>query len=510
MILNLVCSVLAFVTNIVINFFLSPYIVRTIGVEANGFITLANNFITYAALLVTALNSMASRFITIKVFRGEMDQARKYYSSVFAGNIGIIAILIIPVGIFVANLNYFIHVPTELVLDVKLLFLLLFLNFFLTTGVPSFGTAVFCKNKLYLQYIVTAICYMIRLVLLIVLFACLRPHVFYVAIAALTVTLLMNVSLYRIKEKIMPEISIQKKAIDVATIIQLFMAGIWNSISNLGVILINGLDLLISNIFMNSTVMGVLALAKTLPNVIIALSSQIANIFMPSMTIAYAQGRTKELEVDIKRAMKITCLITSLPIGCLIVFGKDFFSLWQPTQDNTRLYHLALLSISSLIFTCGIDTLWNVFTVVNRLKVNAMLVLLTGIVNTVVVFLLIKHTTLDVYAVAGVSPLLCLIRNLAYTLPFSAKYLGLKWNTFYSHVLFCLGIMGILCATGFGIRKLCFIRNWIDFFGCIVITCGISLCISFFVILRKEERKFLWNKIKIKKAHKGEKDGEAK
>lgn len=64
-IINLICSISVLITNVIISFFLSPYIVKHIGVEANGFVTLANNFVTYANLIVTALNSMAARFITV-------------------------------------------------------------------------------------------------------------------------------------------------------------------------------------------------------------------------------------------------------------------------------------------------------------------------------------------------------------------------------------------------------------------------------------------------------------
>ena len=55
-IINLICSLMVLATNIIINFWLSPFIVKNIGVEANGFVTLANNFVTYAQLIVTALN----------------------------------------------------------------------------------------------------------------------------------------------------------------------------------------------------------------------------------------------------------------------------------------------------------------------------------------------------------------------------------------------------------------------------------------------------------------------
>ena len=92
--INMAMAFTATVANICVGFFLTPYIVRTIGTEAQGFTMMATNFISYAYLLVVALNSMAARFITFSVQQGDMEKAGKYYASVFYGNIAIVLALI--------------------------------------------------------------------------------------------------------------------------------------------------------------------------------------------------------------------------------------------------------------------------------------------------------------------------------------------------------------------------------------------------------------------------------
>ena len=70
--LNVLGSILLVAINIVINLVLSPYIVASLGVEANGYITLANNFVSYMALVTIALNSMAGRFILVSHRNGDL------------------------------------------------------------------------------------------------------------------------------------------------------------------------------------------------------------------------------------------------------------------------------------------------------------------------------------------------------------------------------------------------------------------------------------------------------
>ena len=82
LIINMSANFVSFGVSLLISFFLSPYIVRTVGVEANGFVTLANNFVSYAGLITIALNSMAGRYITISVAKGDEAETNKYFNSI--------------------------------------------------------------------------------------------------------------------------------------------------------------------------------------------------------------------------------------------------------------------------------------------------------------------------------------------------------------------------------------------------------------------------------------------
>ena len=80
---NLICQVLVFVFNLIINFLMTPYMLQKLGSEAYGFIGLVNNFISYLSVVTIALNSLAGRYITISFHRNESEKCEEYYSSVF-------------------------------------------------------------------------------------------------------------------------------------------------------------------------------------------------------------------------------------------------------------------------------------------------------------------------------------------------------------------------------------------------------------------------------------------
>ena len=83
---NMAAQLLAFAVNMGISFLLAPIIEAKME-NTYGFVTLANQFVLYAQIVVSALNTMASRFITIHIHRGEDQTASEYFSSVFFGNV---------------------------------------------------------------------------------------------------------------------------------------------------------------------------------------------------------------------------------------------------------------------------------------------------------------------------------------------------------------------------------------------------------------------------------------
>ena len=130
--INMLAQVVVFLVQMGINFLLTPFIVKSLGVEAYGFVGLSNNIIGYLQLATVALNSMAGRFITIEYHKGNLEQANKYFSSVFYSNVVISAVLAIISIILLVFLEYVIHIPVNFVADVKWLFALLCLNSLLT------------------------------------------------------------------------------------------------------------------------------------------------------------------------------------------------------------------------------------------------------------------------------------------------------------------------------------------------------------------------------------------
>lgn len=493
---NMSASFVAYGVSLFISFFLSPYIVSTIGVEANGFVGLANNFVSYASIITIALNSLAGRFITISIYEKNYNKANEYFSSVYYANLCIAMILAVIGGFVIVFLERLINIPLDIVRDVKLLFICLFLNCIISIVGSVFSVATFAMNKLYLESIRNIEANLARALIIIGLFALFAPRVSYIGAGSLISGVYILIRNIHYTHVLLPYIRISRKHFNVKAVIELITSGIWNTINRLGQLLLDGLDLLITNIFIDSTAMGIMSLSKTLPSLVSGVLSSLVGVFSPDFTILYAEGKREELIFSIKRSMKIMGIMMNLLIIVLLVCGKEFFALWQPTQDATALYSLFVLNIGCLIFSGGINCLYGIFTVVNKVKVNSLVVVGCGFISTVLVLFLLKTTDLGIFAISGVSTVVSIARNLVFTVPYGAYCLNLKWYTFYPDVFKPVFFALVGTTLGMLLGQVFDATTWWLWFLKAAFIGMIALIVGLFIVLNKGERKYIYSMIR--------------
>ena len=77
--LNMFWSLLSLCINYLMNFLITPYVTNNIGVEAYGFVALANTFISYVDILAVGLNAFAGRFIAMAYYQKKLEKANRYF-----------------------------------------------------------------------------------------------------------------------------------------------------------------------------------------------------------------------------------------------------------------------------------------------------------------------------------------------------------------------------------------------------------------------------------------------
>ena len=271
--------------------------------------------------------------------------------------------------------------------------------------------------------------------------------------------------------------------------------GLWNSLTRLSQVLLDELDIIISNIFISATAMSALSNAKTVPIAISGLMGTVVGVFSPQITIAYAEGNKQKLIDIIKSSNRIMIFIMSIPLAFVTAYGDIFFSLWLPKRDPHEMHTLAMLSMGVLYVSLIIQVLYHVFIITKKVKANSIVMILSGVLSTSLVFILLNVTDLGLYAIAGVSTVLGLLRNLIFTPIYASRCLEIKWTTFYGDIF--TGLFSIASITVVGLISRCMvdIHSYITLIAVGIVVGVIALVLNFFIILKKEDRKYVIDKV---------------
>ena len=497
LVINMTAQLTAFFVNLGISFVLTPIIDRMIP-NSYGFVNIANNFVMWAQVVVSALNTLASRYITIHLHKGEEQEASEYFSSVFFANMIMAAVFLLPAIFVILFIDRMFQVPVGVLGDVQILWAFVFLNFFISIITSVFSTSTYSMNRLELSSMATIVAEIARLGVLFVTYRFFPAYLFYIGLASVVSTSLMAVANAGFTKKLIPGIHISAKNFRWKKVKELVSLGAWNSVTRLGQMLLDGLDTMIANIFINPEAMTTLSLAKVIPTTLSSLMGTMVGVFAPSITIAYAKGDKKELMDTLKSSNRIMIFMMSIPIAFITAFGDKFFNLWisyKDPEEIRQIYYLTVLSMGVLFVSASIQVLYQVFIITKKIQLNSIVIVASGVITTATVFILLNTTNLGLYAIAGVSVVIGLIRNMVFTPIYAAKCLDVKWTTFYSDIFMGLASIGIITAVAMASKLILPMDSWITFLVSGMLMGCVALVLNFLIVLRKAERDMVLEKV---------------
>lgn len=462
---NLTMNILAFGVQFIISFYISPKIVGQIGAAAYGFIGLANDFVSYASIVATVFNSVASRFIAEEFYKKNFDRANKYFNSLIVANIIISTFLAIISICVVSNLSSIINIPVELVFDVKLSFTLIFLSYIITLLTMVFTTATFVSNRTDINGFRNIIQYIIRFLLIIFFLNFVSVKIYWVALAVLVSSTAVALFNIRLTKKLTPELNIDLKKANKEYAIILAKAGSWMAITSISTILLRGLDLTVANVFIGDYEMGLLSIARTIPNNVTSIINTIAPLFTPVFILCYSHNDIEGLVKKLKESINSLAIILFVPITGFIVFSSDFYSLWQKSLSTAEIEMISILSILTIVqgyFNATTATMAQMSVVANKLKLPVIVTFICGIVSIVAELVMIKAFDLGLYAIVISTTVVMVLRYVLFNSVYAAYCLKIKafplikasvksWLT----IPVLLGLMNL-------VRRLIPIHNWIS------------------------------------------------
>ena len=496
--INFFANLVAFAIQTGLTFFLTPYMVSKVGSEAYGFVPLALNMISYVSIFTTAINMISCRYISIAINSNDDEQANVFFNSALRANTVLALALIVPFALIVLFIGKVINVPENMVFDVQLTFMFTSIAILALLMGNVFNVATFSKNRLEINSFKTAEASVLKLLLTVLLFTVFSPKIYYITLAMAVFYAYISVSHFFYTKKLLPQIKISSSKYSFDAVKTLLRSGVWNVLDQLSVVLMDNVDLLVANVFLGSVLAGQYSLAKTIHAFLVILLTSIVLIFAPQFTIFFAKKNKEELIYTIKLSMKSIGLIAMIPVTFFLFFGDVFYSLWLPGEDSQLLALLSGLITLPIALSASTATISSVYTVLNKLKVPAIVMLATGIANTLLSIILLNTTSIGVMVIPFVYIAISLLRNLVFTPLYAAKSLEIKLWSLYVPILqgmLCTAITSAICFT---FKTFVAVDSWMSLIlaaGCCV---GSAIIISALVILSRDEKRSIFSLIKKK------------
>lgn len=476
--INMVTNIVSYSSTLLISFVLTPYLINVLGREAYSFYPIANNIISYMAILTNALNTMASRYITIEITKKHSAKANAYFSSVFFANVFIsvpIAILMFAIILFA---NRVLSIPVNILGSVRLLFSFTFSSMLINLISSVFGVATFATNRIDLRSLRELVMSIVRLILLYLLYRFFKPTIAYVGLVALLVALLNLIFQATYTKILLPQIHVKRTNFKWNYVWEIVTSGLWNSLDSLGNILLVSTSLLLANIFYGADQAGQYAIVQTVPNFINGVISMLVGVFYPVIMIRFAENDTVGLLREVTSSQRIVGWLTTSVIGCFIGLSADFFNLWVPGEDTHSLVLLSTITIIPHILIGCVWTLSNLNIVMNKIKIPAIYLLASGLVNMVLTIggYVLFHP--GIWFVPAISSIIQAIWVGVFIPSYSSKVLGISEKIFLSPMM--KGIIGSVIGWIVTSVSSNFIHpsGWIQFLLIGSISGGVTLVIN--------------------------------
>ena len=486
-ILNLGANVASFLLSVLFSMWLTPYVIKNLGVEAFGFVHLTQNMINYFSIITVALSAVVVRFFSVSAHRGALDEARGYMNTYIVSSLVLSVILFFPLGGTVFFIDQIIRVPAGLLGDVQIALLIGSLLFLLTFVMSGFAAGPFFANKIYITSTIQAVQMLIRVLSVLLIFAWFAPKIWHIQLAALIATASACILSIFFFKKLIPWFTFRVRDMSFAKCKKLLQAGGWSSVSQVGVLLFLQIDLMVANVMLGVSESGMYAAIIQFPLLLRTLSGTLAAVFSPTITLYYSKGDKEGLVRYANQAVRINGILLALPAALLGGLAGPFLSLWLgPSFEHLK--WLLLIHAGYLVVSLSPAPLFYIFTAYNKLRTPALTTVAFGVVNLLLAIVLSGPAGLGLYGIALAGAAALTLKNVVFTPIYASKITGERKRVFYKGIYGPVAGASFTLAVCYALQYLFSIVSLLSLFvTALAATLAYGL-FAYFVMLTKAER----------------------
>ena len=347
MTITIIANLLSIAVSVFVSFFITQYFVEFVGKEAYSYYPIATNFSTYFSISFVITSNVSSRLVIVNYLNKNTQEAKEYYSTTFLSCVIISVFIFLVEMFFYSNLTSIINVSNELLHDVKLLFLYIFLATICNGICAVFNISYYVKDRMDLYGVSLIIESLVKGILMMYIYLSRKVSLASLGLIVFLSTIVRSLFSMFVSIKEMNDIKLDLKLISKSKFKKIFNLGIWSIISNSGNLLIINSELIIANRTLPIEESSILSLVQPIMTMCLLLGNTITSMAEPIMIRGVINDDQKEVNV----ATNAIVGLIIIPIVLIMCLNKQLYSLWLPNEDSSKLFVLTFLICLQLLIS---------------------------------------------------------------------------------------------------------------------------------------------------------------
>ena len=469
---NILANQMGFLVSVVVTFFLSPFVVHSLGDVRYGVWALIVSLTGNYGLLTFGIQGAMTRYIAHAAATDDRERVNEYFNSAMLFLLSS-ATLVIVIGLCVALLIEHIFVlPVDLIREAKWACILVTFSVAGAFGFTAFDCILIAHQRFQITNTLGILMTLVRAAITIYL---LKNGYDIIALAALStgLSILNGTILITAIKRFYPWIELSLQCIKPNRIKELINYGYKSFIIAISISLIYQFDLIVIGIYFSPAKIATYSFASTLITYLTQFVSSISRTFGPYATELYAKGQNEELRKLFINASRSMYILGGLIVAGCITYGKDFYTLWLGPNYAESAVILSILVIPHF-FSTGAKVGSSLLTSMAMIGPLAISTICEGLFNLILSIVLVKHYGLIGVAIGTLVP--NVINNGLWLPLYIFRTLNMQLKIYFSSIMPGIMIGTVLYFIGYFLRNILIPETWTIF------TLNITIVILFFII----------------------------
>lgn len=484
---NLAANWIGYFANLLVMFFLSPFVIHALGEAAYGVWTLLVSLTGYLGLVEMGTRAGLGRHITFYLGKGDIPKVNGFLNTAMLIFLAAGVVLLLAAGVLGTFFPvFFSKVPAELIHSAQMAIFLTALNLWLSFFSAAFTQILVAHERFDFSNAVNLGVLVIRTAGTV---ATLKMGGGIVELAAVQAasSIAGVVACWFLARRVLPSMRLDLRLASRSHFRELFGFSVWAFIGGAAMQLYYWTDTVIIAIFLGPSMVAFYSVASMLVMQSRGVVAECANVFGPQIIKDCARKDWHALGWLIQRASGVVMAVAIPVFVGLIFFGKEFIGLWMGGKFLVAYPVLAILSAAQLPALASMAS-GAVYSGLNKVRFGALLSIAGALASIVLMVVLLAGWQLGLAGVAwGV-----FFPRVAFAIigiGFALKWIGLPARTYLARlgprwIALCAAIAGACLATNFCVPA----TGWPWFFFKVAIIAALSAPVLYALALDGDQR----------------------